>query len=172
MPTASAARPGLLRRIGVLNATNAFCVNAWFNPVHGGTWIIEFECAPSVAPHDRTISALLDQHLGLGLRTASIDYLYSGDDDAPGVGPPRPLPGTRVVAWPSGTCLGSTSTRSFLPRWPRLSPFNPCRRWWLVGGVIADEGPQHIHATSGEGEQGVPVGLALAALPVVVGAGA
>lgn len=40
----------------------------------------------------------------------------------------------------------------------------------LVEGAVAEHGEEHVDASSGEGDQGCDVVLALAALPVVVGA--
>jgi hypothetical protein len=46
-----------------------------------------------------------------------------------------------------------------------------CCRGGLVGGVVAEHGPQDVEASAGQGENGLGVGFAFGAFPVVVGAG-
>lgn len=43
--------------------------------------------------------------------------------------------------------------------------------WFSVNGVAAEHGPEDVDAASGEGDERLFVGLALAAFPVVVGSG-
>jgi hypothetical protein len=44
-------------------------------------------------------------------------------------------------------------------------------RCGLVGGVVAEHGPQDVEAAAGQRENGLDVGLAFGAFPVVIGAG-
>ena len=41
--------------------------------------------------------------------------------------------------------------------------------WFLVGGVVAEHGPEDVDAASGEGDEGLFMGLAFSAFPVVEG---
>jgi hypothetical protein len=41
--------------------------------------------------------------------------------------------------------------------------------WFLVDGVVAEHGPEDVDAASGEGDEGLFMGLSLAPFPVVVG---
>ena len=50
-----------------------------------------------------------------------------------------------------------------------LSSRRGCSRG-LVGGVVAEHGPQNVEASAGQGDDGLGVGLALGSLAVVVDA--
>jgi hypothetical protein len=43
--------------------------------------------------------------------------------------------------------------------------------WFLVGGVVAEHGPDDVDPSSGEGDEGLLVGLSFSSFPVVEGTG-
>ena len=77
---------GLLRRIGVLNAANAFCVNAWSYPAsqpRGEQWVIDLLFAPTVRRDQNVIDLVSSHTCGLNLTLTRAESWTNEPDTEP-----------------------------------------------------------------------------------------